>query len=307
VIDLDPALRQEFLDVPVGEAEPQVPPDGKGDDLGWKAVAGEGRARRGSGTKVTARSHRRSVPDATPVANATVPPCEFEEQLGTRIRNGRTIREHALTLADAVEETLSASRSPVVLGGDCSIMLGSLLGARRGGRCGLVHVDGHCDFFHPGNYDTASRLGSAAGMDLALATGRGELLLTRWPTIGLPLVPESTVRNRCRLANLLIDSCIGPYRRRMRGPQLHPRVPPGADPVPGVIVERPGDEPLDGRMEPWPDSRGRSPPIANVKLPPYPQRQPHEVSLVSAEIPSSPSPEPQDVPPRREGVEVLET
>jgi arginase len=121
------------------------------------------------------------------------PPYEFEEQPGTRIRNGRTIREHALTLADAVDETLSASRSPVVLGGDCSIMLGSLLGARRGGRCGLAHVDGHCDFFHPGNYDTASRLGSAAGMDLALATGRGELLLTRWPTIGLPLVPDEDV------------------------------------------------------------------------------------------------------------------
>jgi hypothetical protein len=120
-------------------------------------------------------------------------------------------------------------------------------------------------------------------------------------------MPESTVRNRCRLANLLIDSCIGPYRRRMRSPQLHPRVPPGADPVPGVIIERPGDEPLDGRMEPWPDPRGRSPPIANVKLPPYLQGQRHEVSLVSAEIPSSPSPEPQDVPPRREGLKGTET
>jgi arginase len=72
-------------------------------------------------------------------------------------------------------------------------LLGCLLGARRVGRCGLVHVDGHRDFFHPGNYDTASRLGSAAGMDLALATGRGETLLTRWPTIGLPLVRDEDV------------------------------------------------------------------------------------------------------------------
>lgn len=121
------------------------------------------------------------------------PPYAFDEQPGTRIRNGLAIREHALTLADAVGDALAASRSPVVLGGDCSIMLGCLVGARRSGRCGLVHVDGHCDFFHPGNYDTASRLGSAAGMDLALATGRGEPLLTHWPDITPPLVPDDEV------------------------------------------------------------------------------------------------------------------
>jgi hypothetical protein len=34
VVDLDASFRQEFLDVPVAQAEPQVPPDGRGDDLG---------------------------------------------------------------------------------------------------------------------------------------------------------------------------------------------------------------------------------------------------------------------------------
>jgi arginase len=65
-----------------------------------------------------------------------------------------------------------------------------MLGLRRGGGRGLVHVDGHSDFFHPGNYDAASRLGSAAGMDLALASGRGEALLTRWPDVSGPLVAD---------------------------------------------------------------------------------------------------------------------
>lgn len=51
VIDLDPALRQELLDVSVGKSEPQVPADCQGDDLGWEAVPGEGRARRGSGRR----------------------------------------------------------------------------------------------------------------------------------------------------------------------------------------------------------------------------------------------------------------
>ena len=42
VIDLDASLRQEFLHIPVGEAEPEVPPDSQGDDLGREAVPGEG-------------------------------------------------------------------------------------------------------------------------------------------------------------------------------------------------------------------------------------------------------------------------
>ncbi|GAA4974139.1 arginase family protein [Yinghuangia aomiensis] len=122
------------------------------------------------------------------------PPYAFDPQPATRIRNGVTLREHTLRLADAVHATLAeAGRFPVVLGGDCSILLGCLLGARRGGRCGLVHVDGHSDFRHPGNYDAGAALGSAAGMDLALATGRGELLLTHWPQVGRPLVADEDV------------------------------------------------------------------------------------------------------------------
>ena len=64
----------------------------------------------------------------------------------------------------------------MVLGGDCSILLGSALAMHRlgeavGGRIGLVFVDGHSDFRHPGN---ASYVGAAAGEDLALVTGRGQ-------------------------------------------------------------------------------------------------------------------------------------
>jgi hypothetical protein len=45
----------------------------------------------------------------------------------------------------------------------------------------------------PSATDAGSRLGSAAGMDLALATGRGELLLTHWPVAGSPLVTDDDV------------------------------------------------------------------------------------------------------------------
>ena len=65
--------------------------------------------------------------------------------------------------------------------------------ARDSAAVGLVHVDGHDDFYHPGNYDTARRLGAVAGMDLALASGRGEDLLTAWPQVGKPLAEDADI------------------------------------------------------------------------------------------------------------------
>ncbi len=118
------------------------------------------------------------------------PPYSFKAQAGTRVRNGRRLREHGLALSRLVSAALERGERPIVIGGDCSVLLGSLHGARHAGRCGLVHIDGHNDFFHPGNYDASRALGTAAGMDLALATGRGEALLTHWPDAGDRLVDD---------------------------------------------------------------------------------------------------------------------
>jgi arginase len=64
----------------------------------------------------------------------------------------------------------------LVLGGDCSIILGSLLGvARHVGSIGLAYIDGHADFASPDE----SQTGSAASMCLALAVGRGDSPLAR--------------------------------------------------------------------------------------------------------------------------------
>jgi arginase len=120
------------------------------------------------------------------------PPYSADPQPGTRIRNGMTLREHSLVLADAVTQALDAGAFPVVVGGDCSVLLGCLVGARKRGACGLVHLDGHSDFTHPGSM-TTGQLGAVAGMDLALVTARGEMLLTNWPGITGPLVADDHV------------------------------------------------------------------------------------------------------------------
>jgi arginase len=77
-------------------------------------------------------------------------------------------------LADAVGSVIDDGAFPVVLGGDCSILLGSTLALKRRGRYGLLFIDGHADFFQP----EAEPKGEVASMDLALATGQGPEKLT---------------------------------------------------------------------------------------------------------------------------------
>jgi arginase len=94
---------------------------------------------------------------------------------GDGVFNAATIAGYSRRLADRLADHVRAGEFPVVLGGDCSILLGSALALRRLGRYGLAFLDGHSDFRHPGN---ASAVGAAAGEDLALVTGRGQPDLT---------------------------------------------------------------------------------------------------------------------------------
>jgi len=128
----------------------------------------------------------------------TVPCPDYspEPEPGTDILNGHKLRHLNLKLADEVEAAHCCNLRPVVIGGDCGILPGALLGSRRRlGDIALVHIDGHSDFRHPGNWnrEPGARPGAAAGMDLALATGRGERLLTEWPGIEGPLVTDEAV------------------------------------------------------------------------------------------------------------------
>lgn len=88
--------------------------------------------------------------------------------------NAPAIASFTPLLADAVEAVLARGELPLILGGDCSILLGSALALRRRGRFGLLFIDGHADFYQP----QVNPNGEAASMELAFATGRGPRLLT---------------------------------------------------------------------------------------------------------------------------------
>jgi arginase len=135
----------------------------------------------------------RDAVQAAEVMSLERPLYDMAAQPGTRMRNGQTLRKFSLELAETVRAALAAHRFPVVIGGDCGVLLGSLYGLRLAGGRGLVHVDGHSDFTQEKSYATPETLGAAAGMDLALVSGRGEPLMTEWPGVDGPLARDADV------------------------------------------------------------------------------------------------------------------
>lgn len=87
----------------------------------------------------------------------------------TLLLNPLAIREYSQRLAEKIGGIMSAGRFPVVLGGDCSILIGNMLALRRKGRYGLFFLDGHADFYLP----EVEPSGEVASMELAFVTGRG--------------------------------------------------------------------------------------------------------------------------------------
>jgi arginase len=108
------------------------------------------------------------------VARVDTPPYDPVRDPETLTLNARAIADWSPRLADAVSDVVSRGGFPLVLGGDCSIVLGSMLALRRSGRFGLLFIDGHADFYQP----EVNPNGEAASMDLAFATGYGPPLLT---------------------------------------------------------------------------------------------------------------------------------
>jgi arginase len=108
-------------------------------------------------------------------AGVVLPPRYLPDWDGKTVRNGTAIATYAAQLADRIQQIHAAGEFAFVLGGDCSILLGSMLALRRQGQYGLIFIDGHLDFRHPGN---SQAVGAAAGEDLALVTGRGSKELT---------------------------------------------------------------------------------------------------------------------------------
>lgn len=95
------------------------------------------------------------------------------------------VRRATTAIARAVRRILGTGELPLVVGGDCTLLLGVFDGLPV--PAGLWFVDGHADF-HDG---ASSPTGEAADMDLAILTGHGPAGLL--PSDGPLLDPARTV------------------------------------------------------------------------------------------------------------------
>lgn len=112
-----------------------------------------------------------------------------------QVRNQHAIIDHTRRLANRIGAVLQHGDAPLVLGGDCSLLLGAGIAVAAHSPGGLLHVDGHTDFRHPGNSD---RCASVAGEDLAAAVGLHWTAISNIDGRGPYFSPATAVHIGCR-------------------------------------------------------------------------------------------------------------
>jgi len=90
----------------------------------------------------------------------------------------REVEEVCTVLADRVAGTIDEGLTPLVLGGDHSIAIGSIAGSARDADVGVIWFDAHGDF----NTPATSPSGNVHGMPLAAVLGLGEFADADWTT-----------------------------------------------------------------------------------------------------------------------------
>jgi arginase len=106
----------------------------------------------------------------------------------TKCLNPIAIRDFSLSLMREIKNQIDKPTFPLVLGGDCSILIGIMAGLKTKGRYGLIFLDAHADFYEP----EKSVTGEVADMDLAIVTGRGPDILTNISNLK-PYVDDKSV------------------------------------------------------------------------------------------------------------------
>lgn len=95
----------------------------------------------------------------------------------------RFLRAYSLQPSNKVRRILQSKRFLIVMAVIAATLSVVYMACGLLGQ-GFMYVDGHSDFITKVNQ---SALRVAAGMDLALASGRADPLLTKWPKAGFPL------------------------------------------------------------------------------------------------------------------------
>jgi arginase len=124
---------------------------------------------------------------------------------GDGVFNAAAMATYSTRLADRLGKLFDVNRFVVLLGGECSNLLGPALALKRRGRYGVVYLDGHSDFRTTEN---SPYVGAAGGEALALITGRGQDDLTDLES----LRPYTRDTDAMLLGIREDDACVGDVR-----------------------------------------------------------------------------------------------
>jgi arginase len=131
------------------------------------AAEGEGEERAPQALRDAGLIEALGARDRGDVARPLRPP---ERDPHTGIIAFESLVDGSEAIAKAVAETIEAGDRPLVLGGDCSFLVGVFAGLRSVGRdAGLLFVDGHCDYWD----GETSPTGEFADMELGVLHGHG--------------------------------------------------------------------------------------------------------------------------------------
>lgn len=92
-------------------------------------------------------------------------------------------------VAGAVATSLQAGKFPLVLGGDHSLSIGSVRGAARNRKIGVIWLDAHADF----NTAETTPSGNIHGMSLAILAGQGDKSLIQLWDEPVPVIDPQNI------------------------------------------------------------------------------------------------------------------
>jgi arginase len=102
------------------------------------------------------------------------PPYSMHLDPVSDMRNTDAIASYAIQQSVILRDVVSRKNFALVIGGDCSILIGNALALKQLGNYKLFFIDGHTDFMWP----SLSSTHGVAGMDLAIVTGHGHAHLS---------------------------------------------------------------------------------------------------------------------------------
>ncbi len=121
--------------------------------------------------------------------NVEVPIAEMCRITNPKLKYIDCIIPMSRRIAGAVSTSIQAKNFPLVLGGDHSLSIGSVRGAARNKKIGVIWIDAHADF----NTAETTPSGNIHGMCLAVLAGLGDKSLVQLWDETIPVIDPSKI------------------------------------------------------------------------------------------------------------------